>query len=70
MGENQSKCKNASLEECMILQVDLLSDTTDSTDSDTDDSAIEPTLQSIVGNCRKYTPEIRVILQLVGRAIK
>ena len=43
----------------MNLQVDLLSDTTDSTESDADDSAIEPTLQSIVGNCRKYTPEIR-----------
>ena len=57
---SQLKCKNASLEEeCMNLQVDLLSDTTDSTDSDADDSAIEPTLQSIVGNCRKYTSEIR-----------
>ena len=57
---SQLKCKNASLEgECMNLQVDLLSDTTDSTDSDADDSAIEPTLQSIVGNYRKYTLEIR-----------
>ena len=51
---------NASLkEEFMNLQVDLLSETTDSTDSDADDSAIEPTLQSIIGNLRKYTPEIR-----------
>lgn len=54
------KCKNASLEEeCVNLQVDLLSETTDSLDSDLDDSVIEPTLQSIVGNGRKYTPEIR-----------
>ena len=59
---SQLKCKNASLEEeCVNLQVDLLSETTDSTDSasDADDSAVEPTLQSIVGNCQKYTPEIR-----------
>ena len=61
---SQLKCKNASLEEeCVNLQVDLLSETTDSTDSasDADDSesAIEPTIQSIVGNCRKYIPEIR-----------
>ena len=56
----QLKCKNSSLEEEYVkLQVDLLSETTDSTDSDPDDSVIEPTLQSIVGNCRKYTPEIR-----------
>lgn len=59
---SQLKCKKASLEEeCVNLQVDLLSEMTDSTDSasDVDDSAIEPTLQSIVGNSRKYTPEIR-----------
>lgn len=54
------KYKNASLEEeCANLQVDLLSESTDSTDSDADDSAIESTLQSIIGSCRKYTPEIR-----------
>ena len=48
---SQLKCKNASLkEECINLQVDLLSEATDSTDSDADDSAIEPTLQSIIGS--------------------
>lgn len=37
---SQLKCKNASLEEeCVNLQVDLLSETTDSADSDPDDSA-------------------------------
>lgn len=57
---SQLKCKNASLEEeCVNLQVDLLSETTDSADSDPDDSVTEPTLQSIIGNSRKYTPEIR-----------
>ena len=54
---SQLKCKNASLEEeCINLKVDLLSETSD---SDRDDSVMEPTLQSIIGNSRKYTPEIR-----------
>ena len=57
---SQLKCKNASLEEERAnLQVDLLSETTDSADSDPDDSVMEPTLQSIIGNSRKYTPEMR-----------
>ena len=57
---SQLKCKNASLEEeCVNFQVDLLSETTDSTDSDPEESVLEPTLQSIIGNSRKYTPEIR-----------
>lgn len=56
----QLRWKNASLEEeCVNLQVDLLSETTDSADSDPDDSVMEPTLQSIIGNSKKYTPEIR-----------
>ena len=50
------KCRNASLEECVNFQVDLL-EATDSA-SDSDDSVTEPTLQSIVGDSRKYTPEI------------
>ena len=59
---NQSsllKGKNASLEECINFEVDLLSETTDSADSDLDDLVTEPTLQSIIGNSRQYTPEIR-----------
>ena len=46
-------------EECINFEVDLLSETTDSADSDQDDSVMEPTLQSTIGNSRKYTPEIR-----------
>ena len=61
---SQLKFKNASLEEeCVNLQVDLLSETMDSADSadHQDDSVTEPinTLQSIIGNSQKYTPEIR-----------
>lgn len=54
------KRKNASFEEeCINFEVDLLSETTDSANSDQDDSVMEPTLQSIIGNSRKYAPEIR-----------
>ena len=59
---SQLKCKNALLEEeCANFQVELLSDT-DSADSDhdsPDDSVMEPSLQSIIGNSQKYSPEIR-----------
>ena len=47
------------MKDCINFEVDLLSETTDSADSDQDDSVMEPTLQSIIGNSRKYTPEIR-----------
>ena len=43
---------------CVNFQVDLL-ETTDLANSDPDDSVTEPTLQSIIGNSQKYTPEIR-----------
>ena len=57
---SQLKCRNASLEEeCVNFQVDLLEATDLACDSD--DSVTEPTLQSIVGDSRKYTPEIRML---------
>lgn len=61
---NQSsllKCKNASLEEeCINFDVGLLSETTDSADSDLDDLVMEPTLQSIIGN----SPKLEILQNL------
>ena len=53
---NLLKCKNALIEEeCVNFEA---AHETDSADSDQDDSVVEPTLQSIIENSQKYTPEI------------